>query len=115
MRYDKKVIQKAVIELLAQMQVATSMTKKKIALDSGISRQHLGLVAKGKRNLSVKSFCDLADAFGSTPTELMARLEKLMVEQVNFQASMAAESAKGINYIKTAYTDKKKPKGPSPK
>ena len=52
MRYDIEVIQKAVIELLAQMQGAASITKKKLALDSGISRQHLGLVAKGKRNLS---------------------------------------------------------------
>lgn len=115
MRYDIEVIQKAEIELLAQMQVATSMTKKKIALDSGISRQHLGLVAKGKRNLSVKSFCDLADAFGCTPTELMAKLENLMMEQVKFQASMAAEKAKGINYIKKAYTDKKKTKDPPQK
>ena len=48
MRYDIEVIQRAVIELLAQMQGATSITKKKLALDSGISRQHLGLVAKGK-------------------------------------------------------------------
>ena len=78
MRYDIEVIQKAVIELLAQMQGATSTTKKKLALDSGISRQHLGLVAKGKRNLSVKSFCDLADAFGCSATELMSKLETLI-------------------------------------
>ena len=99
MRYDIEVIQKAEIELLAQMQGATSLTKKKLALDSGISRQHLGLVAKGKRNLSVKSFCDLADAFGCSATELMSKLEALMQEQIKLQTPAAADKTKGINYI----------------
>ena len=99
MRYDIEVIQKAVIELLAQMQGAASITKKKLALDSGISRQHLGLVAKGKRNLSVKSFCDLADAFGCSATELMAKLEALILEQIKLQTPIAADRAKSINYI----------------
>ena len=106
MRYDIEVIQKAEIELLAQMQGATSLTKKRLALDSGISRQHLGLIAKGKRNFSIKSFCDLADAFGCTATELMAKLEELMMEQVKLQASMAAEKNKGMNYICKTATDK---------
>ena len=100
MRYDIEVIQKAVIELLAQMQGATSITKKKLALDSGISRQHLGLVAKGKRNLSVKSFCDLADAFGCSATELMSKLETLIQQQLTLQAPIAADKSKGMNYIK---------------
>ena len=100
MRYDIEVIQKAVIELLAQMQGATSTTKKKLALDSGISRQHLGLVAKGKRNLSVKSFCDLADAFGCSATELMSKLETLIQQQLTLQAPIAADKSKGMNYIK---------------
>lgn len=99
MRYDIEVIRKAEIELLAQMQGATSTTKKQLALESGISRQHLGLVAKGKRNLSVKSFCDLADAFGCSATELMAKLEELMQEQIRLQAPAAADKAKGMNYI----------------
>ena len=103
MRYDIEVIQRAVIELLAQMQGATSITKKKLALDSGISRQHLGLVAKGKRNLSVKSFCDLADAFGCSATELMSKLETLIQQQLALQAPIAADKSKGMNYIqKTA-------------
>ena len=110
MRYDIEVIRKAEIELLAQMQGATSLTKKKLALDSGISRQHLGLVAKGKRSLSVKSFCDLADAFGCTPTELMAKLEVLMDEQLKLQIPAAAEKAKGMSYIqKTICNIPKKP------
>ena len=112
MRYDIEVMRKAEIELLAQMQGATSLTKKKLALDSGISRQHLGLVAKGKRSLSVKSFCDLADAFGCTPTELMAKLEALMDEQVRLQVPAAAEKAKGISYINKAFSDKSKLKKP---
>ncbi|ACX75025.1 DNA-binding protein [Fibrobacter succinogenes subsp. succinogenes S85] len=110
MRYDIDVIRKAEIELLAQMQGATSITKKKLALDSGISRQHLGLVAKGKRNLSVKSFCDLADAFGCTATELMSKLEALMLEQIQLQTPAAADKAKGINYINKAILDKNNPK-----
>ncbi len=107
MRYDIDVIRKAEIELLAQMQGATSLTKKKLALDSGISRQHLGLVAKGKRNLSVKSFCDLADAFGCTATELMSKLEDLMLEQIRLQTPAAADKSMGMNYIKknTAYKE----------
>ena len=113
MRYDIEVIRKAEVELLAQMQGATSLTKKKLALDSGISRQHLGLVAKGKRSLSVKSFCDLADAFGCTPSELMAKLEALMDEQVKLKVPAAAEKAKGINYINKAFSDKNKLKKPS--
>lgn len=112
MRYDIDVIRKAEIELLAQMQGATSTTKKKLALDSGISRQHLGLVAKGKRNLSVKSFCDLADAFGCTATELMSKLEALMLEQIQLQTPAAADKAKGINYINKAILDKNNPKKP---
>ena len=85
------------------MQGATSLTKRRLSIDSGISRQHIGLVAKGKRNLSVKSFCDLADAFGCSATELMSKLEALMQEQVKLQASMAADKSKGMNYInKTA-------------
>ncbi len=108
MHYDIDVIRKAEIELLAQMQGATSLSKQKLALDSGISRQHIGLVAKGKRSLSVKSFCDLADAFGCTPTELMAKLEVLMNEQVNLQTPAAADKAKGINYINRAFTDRNK-------
>lgn len=92
------------------MQGATSITKKKLALDSGISRQHLGLVAKGKRNLSVKSFCDLADAFGCTATELMSKLEALMLEQIQLQTPAAADKAKGINYINKAILDKNNPK-----
>jgi len=114
MRYDIEVIQKAEIELLAQMQGATSLTKKKLALDSGISRQHLGLVAKGKRNLSVKSFCDLADAFGCSATELMAKLEELMLEQIKLQTKVAADKQKSFNYINRAISDsntlKKPPK-----
>ena len=110
MRYDIDVIRKAEIELLAQMQGATSITKKKLALDSGISRQHLGLVAKGKRNLSVKSFCDLADAFGCTATELMSKLEALMLVQIKLQTPAAADKAKGINYIHKAILDKNNPK-----
>lgn len=94
-----EVLQKAEIELLAQMLGDTQTTKKKLALESGISRQHLGLVAKGKRNLSVKSFCDLADAFGCSATELMAKLEELMQEQIRLQAPAAADKAKGMNYI----------------
>ena len=94
------------------MQGATSITKKKLALDSGISRQHLGLVAKGKRNLSVKSFCDLADAFGCTATELMSKLEALMLEQIQLQTPAAADKAKGINYINKAILDKNNPKNP---
>jgi len=109
MRYDIDVIRKAEIELLAQMQGATSLTKKKLALDSGISRQHLGLVAKGKRSLSVKSFCDLADAFGCTPTELMAKLEVLMEEQVKLQMPAAADRTKGINYINKTISAQIKP------
>lgn len=114
MRYDIDVIRKAEIELLAQMQGATSLTKKKLALDSGISRQHLGLVAKGKRNLSVKSFCDLADAFGCSATELMSKLEALMLEQIQLQTPAAADKAKGINYINKAILDKNNP-GKKPK
>jgi Helix-turn-helix. len=100
MRYDIDVIQKAEIELLARMLGASSLTKKQLSLDSGISRQHLGLIAKGKRNFSLKSFCDLADAFGCTATELMAKLEEIMMEQVKLQVSMAADKTKGINYVK---------------
>ena len=92
------------------MQGATSITKKKLALDSGISRQHLGLVAKGKRNLSVKSFCDLADAFGCTATELMSKLEALMLEQIKLQTPAAADKAKGINYINKNILEKSNPK-----
>ncbi len=110
MRYDIDVIRKAEKELLAQMQGATSLTKKQLSLDSGISRQHLGLVAKGKRNLSVKSFCDLADAFGCTATELMAKFEELMMEQINLQASIAADKSKGMNYINKANCCKNDPK-----
>jgi len=106
MRYDIEVIRKAEIELLAQMQGASSLTKKKLALDSGISRQHLGLVAKGKRSLSIKSFCDLADAFGCSATELMAKLEELMMEQVHLQVPAAADKVKGMNYISKAILDK---------
>ena len=100
MRYDIDVIQKAEIELLARMLGASSLTKKQLSLDSGISRQHLGLIAKGKRNFSLKSFCALADAFGCTATELMAKLEEIMMELVKLQVSMAADKTKGINYVK---------------
>ena len=94
------------------MQGATSLTKMKLALDSGISRQHIGLVAKGKRNLSIKSFCDLADAFGCTATELMAKFEALMQEQIKLQTPAAADRAKGINYINKVLLDKNSPKNP---
>ena len=96
MRYDIDVIRKAEIELLAQMQGATSITKKKLALDSG--------------NLSVKSFCDLADAFGCTATELMYKLEALMLEQIKLQTPAAADKAKGINYINKNILEKSNPK-----
>ena len=99
MRYDIKVIQKAVIELLAQMQGATSTTKKKLALDSGISRQHLGLVAKGKRNLSVKSFCDLADAFGCSATELMSKLETLIQQQLTLQHELCPKAERSATHL----------------
>ena len=98
MRYNTEIIQKAVIELLTQMQKTASATKMKLALDSGISRQHLGLVAKGKRGLSVKSFCDLADAFGCSATDFMAKLEALMQEQLASRA-MTADKSKGLDYI----------------
>lgn len=106
MRYDTEIIQKAVIELLAQMQSVTSTTKMKLALESGISRQHLGLVAKGKRGLSVKSFCDLADAFGCTATDFMAKLEMLMQEQVKLR-SLAADKSKGMGYVQKSILDGK--------
>ena len=112
MRYDIDVIQKAEIELLAQMQGATSLTKKRLSLDSGISRQHLGLIAKGKRNFSLKSFCDLADAFGCTATELMAKLEEIMMELVKLQVPMAADKSKGLNYIKKNASSGNSPKNP---
>ncbi len=110
MRYDIEVIRKAEIELLAQMQGATSLTKRRLSIDSGISRQHIGLVAKGKRNLSIKSFCDLADAFGCSATELMAKLEELMQEQLKLQVAIAADKSKGMGYINKAYSDRNNPK-----
>ena len=110
MRYDIEVIRKAVIELLPQMQGASSLTKKRLSLDSGISRQHLGLIAKGKRNFSLKSFCDLADAFGCTATELMAKLEAIMMELVKLQVPMAADKSKGLNYIKKNASSGNSPK-----
>lgn len=105
MRYDMDVIQKAEIELLAQMLRETSTTKKKLALESGISRQHIGLVAKGKRSFSIKSFCDLADAFGCTATELMSRLEALMQEEQVRLQTQAADKPKGMNYVHKALWD----------
>lgn len=110
MRYDIDIIRKAEIELLAQMQGETSLTKRKLSIDSGISRQHIGLVAKGKRNLSLKSFCDLADAFGCTPTELMAKFEALLKENVKIQLSIAAEKMKGLNYIQKINAERNNPK-----
>ena len=105
MRYDIEVIQKAEIELLAQMLGAQSTTKKKLALESGISRQHLGLVANGKRGLSVKSFCDLADAFECSATEFMAKLEKLMQEHQMRRMQAAADKSKGMKYVYRAFSD----------
>ncbi len=113
MRYDIEVIKKAEIELLAQMLRETSTTKMKLSLESGISRQHLGLVARGKRNFSLKTFCDLADAFGCTATELMSRLETLVQEELQRHQALAAEKPKGLNYVHKALwngnTPKKRP------
>lgn len=110
MRYDIEVIQKAEIELLAQMLRESSTTKMKLSLESGISRQHLGLVARGKRNFSLKSFCDLADAFGCSATELMSKLESLMQKELTLRAqAQAAEKSKALGYVQRAAldTDKK--------
>lgn len=108
-----EVLQKAEIELLAQMLGDTQTTKKKLALESGISRQHIGLVAKGKRSLSLKSFCDLADAFGCSATELMEKLEKLMNDELQRrQMQMAAEKSRGLNYVHGSYLGKNIPKNP---
>ena len=109
MRYGIDVIQKAEIELLAQMLREKSTTKMKLSLDSGISRQHLGLVANGKRNFSLKSFLDLADAFDCTPTELMSKLETLMQKEMALrEQALAAEKAKGLSYVQRAALDKDK-------
>ncbi|MBR2092274.1 MAG: helix-turn-helix transcriptional regulator [Fibrobacter sp.] len=106
MRYGIDVIQKAEIELLAQMLRETSTTKMKLSLESGISRQHLGLVANGKRNFSLKSFCDLADAFGCSATELMSKLETLMQKELALrEQTLAAEKAKGLSYVQRAALD----------
>ena len=110
MRYDIEVIQKAEIELLAYVLGATSLTKTQLSIDSGIRRQHLGLISKGKRNFSLKSFCDLADAGGCSATELMAKFENLVMEQIKIQMSMAAEKSKGLNYINKTIPGNKTPK-----
>ena len=112
MRYDIDVIRKAEIELLARMLGATSLTKKQLSLDSGISRQHLGLIAKGKRNFSLKSFCDIADAFGCTATELMSKFEEILAELVQNQVPMAADKTKGLNYIKKNASSGNSPRNP---
>lgn len=106
MPYDIEVIQKAEIELLAQMLRETSTTKKRLALESGISRQHIGLIAKGKRNFSLKSFCDLADAFGCTATELMSKFEILLQKELTLRTqAQAAEKSRGLSYVQRALLD----------
>ena len=111
-----EVLQKAEIELLAQMLGDTQTTKKKLALESGISRQHIGLVAKGKRSLSLKSFCDLADAFGCSATELMEKLETLMKDELQRrQMQVAAEKSKGLNYVHKSYIGRSVRKNPNQK
>ena len=109
MRYGAEVIQKAEIELLAQMLREKSTTQMKLSLDSGISRQHLGLIAKGKRNFSLKTFLDLADALEYSATELMSKLETIMQKELALrEQALAAEKAKSLSYVQRAALDKDK-------
>lgn len=98
MRYSIDVIRESMTELLARLQNEEFSTKKQLALDSGLTRQYIGLLAKGKRSPSLKTLCDIADALGCTPTELMAKLQEIMEEKISLQ--IAAENSKGKQYIK---------------
>lgn len=99
MRYSIDVIKESMTELLARLQKDDFSTKKQLALDSGLTRQYIGLLAKGKRSPSVKTICDIADAIGYTPAELMEKLQEIMQEKIALQ--VAADNAKGKQYIKT--------------
>lgn len=107
MRYSIDVIKESMTELLARLQNSEFSTKKQLALDSGLTRQYIGLLAKGKRIPSLKTLCDISDALGCTPTELMAKLQDIMEEKISLQ--IAAESGKGRQYIKNTAQKKKHP------
>jgi transcriptional regulator with XRE-family HTH domain len=51
---------------------ATGMTQEQLAEKSGFSQQYISDLERGRRNPTVVTLHDLAQALGSTPVELIS-------------------------------------------
>ncbi|AOX47779.1 hypothetical protein AB870_26255 [Pandoraea faecigallinarum] len=57
---------------LAGLRKKYNWAQDKLALESGLARSYLSGVERGKRNISLRNICILADTLGLPPHELLA-------------------------------------------
>ena len=57
---------------LAGLRKKYNWAQDKLALESGLARLYLSGVERGKRNISLRNICILADTLGLPPHELLA-------------------------------------------
>lgn len=57
---------------LAGLRKKYNWAQDKLALESGLARSYLSGVERGKRNISLRNICILADTLGVPPNELLS-------------------------------------------
>ena len=58
-------------ENVRQLRISRGMTQERLAVVSGFSQQYISDLERGRRNPTVVSLFDLAQALGTTPAELV--------------------------------------------
>jgi transcriptional regulator with XRE-family HTH domain len=54
-----------------RLRVKKGLTQEQFAERSGFSQQYISSLENGRRNPTVVTLCELADALGATPIELL--------------------------------------------
>ena len=68
--------QKQIGKAIARLRALRGISQEKLSLEANIDRRYMSDIENGKRNVSLEMLCKLADYFGLTLSEFIARAER---------------------------------------
>lgn len=70
----------AIGKVILRERLAKDLSQEVVSSFADIGRTHLSAIERGERVPTLKTFFKLADALGTTPSKLMAKIEDEMEE-----------------------------------